>query len=107
VFGGFIGPESIAVYPSRNTIYVDDTGNNVIKVFDLSSVCPPVFSEVVTGVCSTASIGLSNLSSPHGVAVDSSHNVYVADTGNNRVLKFDSNGELIANWGLHGALSLY
>jgi hypothetical protein len=37
-----------------------------------------------------------------GIAVDSSANVYVADLGNSRVEKFDSNGAFIAQWGSAG-----
>lgn len=36
---------------------------------------------------------------PHGVAVDSSGNVYVADTTNNRIQKFDSSGHFLLTWG--------
>lgn len=36
---------------------------------------------------------------PGGVAADSSGNVYVADTQNNRIQKFNSNGTFIAKWG--------
>ena len=32
-----------------------------------------------------------------GLVVDSSDNIYVADRGNNRVQKFDSNGTLLQN----------
>jgi len=39
---------------------------------------------------------------PYGVAVDSSGNVYVADFGNNRIQKFDSNGGFITKWGSYG-----
>ena len=33
------------------------------------------------------------------IAIDGSSNVYVADSGNNRILKFTLNGQLIATWG--------
>ena len=38
-----------------------------------------------------------------GVSVDSSGNVYVADQGNSRVQKFDSNGNFITQWGKSGS----
>src|SRR5829696_1652666 len=39
---------------------------------------------------------------PHGVAVDSSANVYVADFGMERIKKFDFEGTFITKWGSHG-----
>ncbi|MBF0564727.1 MAG: hypothetical protein HQK89_05745 [Nitrospirae bacterium] len=39
---------------------------------------------------------------PSGIAVDSSGNVYVADTSNNRIQKFNSSGQFIAKWGSQG-----
>jgi hypothetical protein len=39
---------------------------------------------------------------PGGVAVDSSGNVYVADSGNDRIQKFDSDGAFITKWGSSG-----
>jgi len=36
---------------------------------------------------------------PSGVAVDSTGNVYVADTGNNAVKKYTSGGVLVTSWG--------
>ncbi|HXS61113.1 MAG TPA: TIR domain-containing protein [Candidatus Sulfopaludibacter sp.] len=40
--------------------------------------------------------------SPQGVAIDSSGYIYVADSGNHRIQKFDSNGNFIAKWGSKG-----
>ena len=37
-----------------------------------------------------------------GIALDSSGNIYVVDTGNNRVEKFSSTGTFIAKWGTSG-----
>jgi tripartite motif-containing protein 71 len=39
---------------------------------------------------------------PGAVAVDSSGNVYVADLGNRRIQKFDSDGTFITKWGSQG-----
>jgi tripartite motif-containing protein 71 len=43
------------------------------------------------------------LETPHGVDIDSSGNVYVVDTGNYRIQKFDSNGNYITMWGSKGS----
>ncbi len=40
---------------------------------------------------------------PYGVAVDGSGNVYIADTSNKRIQKFDLNGNLLAKWGSYGS----
>ncbi len=41
--------------------------------------------------------------SPAGVAVDSSGNVYVADTGNHRIQKFTSDGHFVTKCGVEGS----
>ena len=40
---------------------------------------------------------------PSGVAVDSSGNVFVADSNNSRIQKFDNNGNFLTSWGSKGA----
>lgn len=46
--------------------------------------------------------GNGQFNSPTGVAVDPSGNVYVADYGNHRIQKFNSNGNYITQWGSPG-----
>lgn len=40
---------------------------------------------------------------PRGVAVDASGNIYVAEHGNSRIQKFDSNGNFLLKWGSAGS----
>jgi streptogramin lyase len=52
----------------------------------------------------------TGFSSPSAIAVDGNNMVYVADTGNNLVKRFNSNGTLDITWGaggLKGAVSIY
>jgi DNA-binding beta-propeller fold protein YncE len=60
-------------------LYVADTDNNRIVRYSPSSPDP-----IVSG---TKGSGPDEFQSPGGVAVDRSGNVYVADTGNRRILK--------------------
>ncbi|MFH1897339.1 MAG: Ig-like domain-containing protein [Candidatus Desantisbacteria bacterium] len=44
-------------------------------------------------------------SSPKGVAVDANGNIFVADTNNHRIQKFDSSGKPLLRWGSLGTMS--
>jgi DNA-binding beta-propeller fold protein YncE len=46
--------------------------------------------------------GNGQFNNPQGLAVYSSGNVYVADTSNNRVQKFSSDGKYLTQWGSYG-----
>ncbi|MFC2019925.1 hypothetical protein ACFLU4_08310 [Chloroflexota bacterium] len=60
---------------------------------------PPVF---LTKWGSEGS-GDGQFDNPKGVAVDASGNVYVTDSGNHRIQKFDSSGNFITKWGSQGS----
>ena len=48
------------------------------------------------GVCGA---GLDQLASPRGVAIDpASGDVFVADTGNSRIVRLDAGGQFVASW---------
>src|SRR5205807_9210768 len=43
------------------------------------------------------------IKAPTGITVDSGNNVYVVDTGNNSIEKFDNNGVFVKSWGSSGS----
>jgi sugar lactone lactonase YvrE len=100
------GPVGIAI-GSDNTIYIADTGNQLIRRIDgvtgiISTISGVVgggsddatVPSVTTGVVPTRNSYGQRLNSPQGVAVDSSGNVYIANTGSGLIDKIDTNGNL-------------
>ena len=83
------GPLAVALDSSGTLLYIADTGNNVIRKIVLST-------GVITTVAGTGTGGYSGdgglatsakLNNPQSVALDSSGNIYIADTGNNIIRK--------------------
>jgi|GEM_PF-969054 len=80
-------PNGVA-FDSSGNMYIADNGNNRIRKVDTSGI--------ITTVAGTGNAGYSGnggpatsaqLKSPSGVAFDSSGNMYIADSGNNRIRK--------------------
>jgi sugar lactone lactonase YvrE len=91
--GQFLRPSGIAV-DAANSIYVADTGNNRVQVFNPDGS----FAGQIGGTGSA----IGQVIAPQGVAVDNQSNVYVADTGNNRVQKYAKNGTYLGQVGGRG-----
>lgn len=89
--GGRLAMAGIAVSSDRK-VYLIDTTNNLIRVFDDDGNEISHFGE--TG----ADPGM--LSRPHGIALSPSGFIFVADTGNNRIQVFTTNGQYVSGWEL-------
>jgi hypothetical protein len=93
--GQMRAPAGIALDQEGN-VYVADTGNNRIQVFSSNGT----FITKWGGGGEYHSSADGQMRAPAGIASDSSSgNVYVADTGNNRIQVFSSNGTFITKWG--------
>jgi len=92
--GQFQDPRGIAVDEAGN-VYVADSGNHRIQVFDSSGGFLTQWG--------SQGMETGQFQDPWGIAVDQADNVYVADTWNHRVQKFDAEGTFLRQWGSYGA----
>ena len=100
----FTWPSAIAV-SHEGLVYVADEHENWIKVFgpdgiiEFAQFKPEGESIEKWGQPGSAP---GQLQGPSGLAFDSNDDLYVVDSGNNRVQKFSKHGEFIAAWGEPG-----
>lgn len=83
----FTAPMGLAI-DSNDNIYVADSGNNLIRKIDSSANVTTIAGSGVSGSANANGTSAS-FAAPRGVALDSSGNIYVADTGNNSIRKID------------------
>lgn len=95
--GGFNFPVGLTVDGSGN-VYVAETGNN--RVQKLSAAEAFVFQIGRSDEASGSANG--EFSSPTDVVLDSDGNIFVTDSGNNRVQKFNSSGTYVSKFGSTG-----
>jgi uncharacterized protein (TIGR03437 family) len=98
----FFAPEAVALDMSTNPpgLYVADAGNNRVLGFrnaagfangqkaDVVIGQPDFATTLPLAASSTSTNASAGLSSPTGLAVDASGNLYVVDSGNNRILRY-------------------
>lgn len=83
-------PQGIAI-DSAGAIYIADSGNHIIRKISSGNVTTLAGSPSASG--STDDTGsAARFNAPLGVAVDSSGNVFVADTGNHTIRKITPSG---------------
>jgi uncharacterized protein (TIGR03437 family) len=87
-------PESAAM-DSAGNLYIADTANNVVREVAKSGIITTFAGNGTAGGNGDGGAATSaQLNAPQGVAVDSSGNVYIADTANGRVRKVSASGTI-------------
>ncbi len=96
--GQFNNPKNIAL-DAQGNLYVADSDNNRIEKFDATGKFLLAWG---TRSPDNAPAPNGTFNQPWGIAVDRSGNVYVADTWNHRIQKFDATGKFLLAWGVNG-----
>jgi sugar lactone lactonase YvrE len=112
VEAGLGQPQAVAV-DSAGNVYIADTANNRVRMINVADIFGNPLksstgtvlndsSRIITtvagggtapqlGSSTTSTPTLATLSAPAGLAVDSQGNVYISDTGNNRIMYLNFN----------------
>ena len=87
----FNGPTALTV-GSDGTVYVADTGNNTIRKITAAGVVTTLAGAAGQSGSLDGTGSAARFATPAGIAVDSSGNVYVGDSGNSAVRKVTPTG---------------
>ncbi|MGA7906787.1 MAG: SMP-30/gluconolactonase/LRE family protein [Candidatus Sulfotelmatobacter sp.] len=94
-----VDPVGLAIDSENRFLYVADTQQDQIIVFDADSL--KELRRIGTGGKNHWLTTPGDFAGPQGVAVDKDGNLYVTDTMNNRVEIFDGDGMFIKEFGRH------
>jgi uncharacterized protein (TIGR03663 family) len=95
--GTFNEPWGVAVGPD-GSVYVSDTWNGRVQKFDATGK----FIKQWGSFGQADATNTSPLYGPRGISVDINGHVYLADTGNKRIMVFDSEGKVLTQIGSEG-----
>ena len=107
---GRLGHPADIAFNGNGELYIADSDYNRIRRIDVNGIITTVVGSCTSSSCAGSFGGDGGLASaaglnhPEGLAFDTEGNLYIADTGNNRIRKVDGNGIIttVAGNGLAG-----
>lgn len=100
-------PRGLAISNNKGTLYIADTGNNMIRAIDLSdNNVTTVAGDGVQGYLDNANAQNARFNSPNGVAVvpGDANTLFVADNANHRIRKIDLSNSSVSTIAGNGAV---
>ncbi len=98
------GADAVAVAPRSGRLYVADAGHNRVLVYGAEGKLLARWG--AGGGNGAAGNAVGSFNHPSGVAVSSvapnEEDIYVADKGNDRIVKLNANGNVLRQWGGRG-----
>lgn len=101
IAASFYFPNGIAV-DSVGNIYVTDTGNNTIRKITSAGVVTTFAGTAGQSGSTDATGAAARFNNPKGIAIDSSGNIFVVDSGNHTIRKITQTGVVTTFAGLAG-----
>ena len=101
----FVWPTGIAL-AADSRLFVTDEFRHQVVIFPSDVIYPyPEFNPEGERIGEWGQRGSKpgQMQAPSGIAFDSNDNVYIVDTGNNRLQRFSKNGEYQSGWGVAGS----
>ena len=96
---GLVDPLGLAIDTERRLLYVVDTKQDVVLVYDADNLKP--LRKIGTPGKKHTLTGPGEFSLPTNIALDQDGNVYVTDSLNFRVEIFDADGNFVSQFGQH------
>ncbi|MEK7800546.1 MAG: 6-bladed beta-propeller, partial [Nitrospirota bacterium] len=97
--GQFYYPRGLAVGPG-DVVYVADSGNNRVQKFDLEGNAQKAWGKFGFA---WRGADMGRFDVPWGITTDQDGHVYVSDTSNARIQKFQADGQPLLKWGRDGS----
>ncbi|MCI0479044.1 Ig-like domain-containing protein, partial [Candidatus Uhrbacteria bacterium] len=90
----FAEPRAVAVDAARNVLYIADTQNHVIRAMSLDGSLVATIAGSGRPEDRDGTGAQAGFKQPSGLAIDAAGNLYVADTGNDKIKKMTPDGQV-------------